>query len=117
MTVQQQELRTPPRFVIRTFWVLHRTAYRLTRGRFGLSQPEAGEKFGFMRLHTTGRRSGKARIAIIGYYEDGPNLVTLAMNGWGETEPSWWLNLQANSVATVDLADWSACRASSRSDR
>ena len=40
---------------------------------------------------------------MIGYYEDGPNLVTLAMNGWGATEPAWWLNLQANPVAAVDL--------------
>jgi len=40
---------------------------------------------------------------MIGYYEDGPNLVTLAMNGWGTTDPAWWLNLQANPLATVDL--------------
>jgi F420H(2)-dependent quinone reductase len=105
MTAQLQALRTPPRFLVRTFWVLHRTGYRLTGGRFGLSQPEAGQKFGLMRLHTTGRRSGKARAAIIGYFEDGPNLVTLAMNGWGEAEPSWWMNLQATSLAKVDLAD------------
>jgi deazaflavin-dependent oxidoreductase (nitroreductase family) len=40
---------------------------------------------------------------IIGYFEDGPNLVTLAMNGWADGEPAWWLNLQANPDATVDL--------------
>jgi hypothetical protein len=33
---------------------------------------------------TVGRRSGKEWIAILGYYADGPNLVTLAMNGWAE---------------------------------
>ncbi|MFN8628961.1 MAG: nitroreductase/quinone reductase family protein [Chloroflexota bacterium] len=27
------------------------------------------------------------------------------MNGWGETEPAWWLNLQANPDATVVLTD------------
>jgi hypothetical protein len=42
---------------------------------------------------------------IVGYIEDGPNLVTLAMNGWAESEPAWWLNLQANPAATADLAD------------
>lgn len=26
---------------------------------------------------------------IVGYDEDGPNLVTLAMNGWGASEPAW----------------------------
>jgi hypothetical protein len=33
------------------------------------------------------------------------NLVTLAMNGWGRSEPAWWLNLQAQPDATVGLAD------------
>ena len=42
---------------------------------------------------------------MLGYFEDGPNLFTLAMNGWGEPEPSWWLNLQANPDATLDLPD------------
>ena len=26
------------------------------------------------------------------------------MNGWGEAEPAWWLNLQAHPEAVVDLA-------------
>jgi len=56
-----------------------------------------------MRVTTTGRRSGKRRSAIVGYFEDGPNLVTLAMNGWAEGEPSWWLNLRAHPDATVDI--------------
>jgi deazaflavin-dependent oxidoreductase (nitroreductase family) len=42
---------------------------------------------------------------ILGYLEDGPNLVTLAMNGWGEGEPAWWLNLQAHPQVRVQLAD------------
>ncbi len=42
---------------------------------------------------------------ILGYYVDGASLVTLAMNGWGEAEPAWWLNLQAQPVARVRLAD------------
>ena len=42
---------------------------------------------------------------ILGYIEDGPNLVTLAMNGWADGEPVWWLNLQAHPGARVDLAD------------
>ncbi len=58
-----------------------------------------------LRLSTIGRRSGESRIAIIGYYEDGENLVTLAMNGWADTEPAWWLNLQARPDTVVDLKD------------
>jgi hypothetical protein len=41
---------------------------------------------------------------IVGYYEDGPDLVTMAMNGWGAAEPAWWLNLQAHPEAVVELA-------------
>ncbi len=42
---------------------------------------------------------------MLGYYEDGPNLVTMAMNGWADPEPAWWLNLQAHPDATVNLKD------------
>ena len=63
------------------------------------------ERWGMMRLTTVGRRSGNERHAILGYFEDGPNLVTMAMNGWGEAEPAWWLNLQANPDTTVELTD------------
>jgi deazaflavin-dependent oxidoreductase (nitroreductase family) len=56
-----------------------------------------------MRLTTVGRKTGKTRSAILGYYEDGPNLVTMAMNGWGAPEPAWWLNLQAQPDAEVEL--------------
>ena len=44
-------------------------------------------------------------VPRLGYYEDGPNLVTMAMNGWGDGEPAWWLNLQTHPDARVDLAD------------
>jgi deazaflavin-dependent oxidoreductase (nitroreductase family) len=42
---------------------------------------------------------------MLGYFEDGPNLVTMAMNGWGDAEPAWWLNLQGHPDVTVDLVD------------
>jgi hypothetical protein len=29
----------------------------------------------------------------------------MAMNGWAEAEPAWWLNLQAHPETSVDLAD------------
>ncbi len=93
----------PPRLLVRTAWVLHRALYRFTGGRIGLRPP--GKAFGMMRLMTLGRRSGEPRVAIVGYYEDGPNLVTLAMNGWAEAEPAWWLNLQAHPDTTVELND------------
>ena len=92
-----EQVKLPPRPLIRTFWKLHRGMYRLTGGRFGLQRPERGARFGVLRLHTVGRRSGQARIAMIGYYEDGPNVVTLAMNGWGAADPACRLSHQAGS--------------------
>ena len=94
----------PPRWVIRTFWTIHRAIVRLTGGRMGLRR-DTPTQWGMMRLTTIGRRSGNERHAILGYFEDGPNLVTMAMNGWGEAEPAWWLNLQANPDTTVELTD------------
>ena len=94
----------PPRSVIKPIWSVHRAAYSLTGGRFGLRTPTA-DRWGMLRLRTVGRRSGKERIAILGYLEDGANLITPAMNGWADPEPAWLLNLQANPNATVELPD------------
>ncbi len=94
--------RLPPRWFIRTAWALHRALYAITGGRRGL-RSATGDRWGMMRLHTIGRRSGVERVAILGYFEDGPDLVTMAMNGWGEPEPAWWLNLQSHPDARVDL--------------
>ena len=96
-----------PRPLIRSFWLIHRMLVRVSGGRVGLRTPEAGKTFGMARLTTVGRRSGKVRVAMIGYYPDGPNLVTLAMNGWGTANPAWWLNLQAVPEARIELADGS----------
>ena len=56
-----------------------------------------------LRLTTTGRRTGKERSAILGYFDDGPNLILLAMNGWAEPDPAWLFNLKAHPAASVDL--------------
>jgi len=96
--------RLPPRWFMVLFWKAHRAVVRLTGGRRGL-WPAQAERWGTLRLTTIGRHSGEERSVILGYLEDGPNLVTLAMNGWGAAEPAWWLNLQAQPRARVQLAD------------
>jgi len=94
----------PPRWFIRAAWVVHRAIHRFTGGRRGLAHPKGpGGQVGYLRLKTIGRRSGTERAAIIAYVEDGPNFVTLAMNGWGEKDPAWWLNLKARPDTTVEL--------------
>jgi len=45
------------------------------------------------------------RSVILGYFEDGPTLVTMAMNGWEQEEPAWWLNLLAHPDVRVELVD------------
>lgn len=91
-----------PRWFIRSFWVCHRALYRITRGRVGLRRPRP-DRWGMLRLRTTGRRTGAERAVIIAYIQDGPNLVLMAMNGWAEPGPAWWLNLQAHPDAVVEL--------------
>jgi len=100
-----QTASAPPRALIKTFWFLHRNLYRISGGRIGLTRAKAGARFGMMRIETIGRRSGQRRVTMIGYYPDGENLVTLAMNGWADADPAWWLNLQAHPETTVDLPD------------
>ena len=56
-----------------------------------------------MRVLMIGRRSGAERPVILGYFEDGDDLVTMAMNGWADPEPARWLNLQAQPDVTVEL--------------
>jgi deazaflavin-dependent oxidoreductase (nitroreductase family) len=79
--------RIPPPWIVHTAWT--------TSNKRG---------WGAARLTTTGRKSGQERSVILGYIEDGPNLVVLAMNGWDEGHPSWWLNLEAHPDAVVRLA-------------
>ena len=99
-----KKARLPPRWFIRLAWRTHRGVLRVTGGRLGLWRPKPNG-WGTLRLSTIGRRSGQERSVIVGYFADGPNLVTMAMNGWGEGEPSWWLNLKAHPDVRVDLAD------------
>jgi F420H(2)-dependent quinone reductase len=101
---REQRPRIPPRWFVVLAWHVHRGLYRVTGGRAGLWRPRAN-RWGTLRLTSTGRRTGRERNVIIGYIVDGPNLVALAMNGWADGEPAWWLNLQAHPNAKVVLAD------------
>ena len=90
----------PPRWFIEAAWTIHRTLYRWSGGRFGLRVEKPG-RYVLAQLTTVGRKSGLERSVMIGYYVDGDDIVTMAMNGWGAPEPAWWLNLQATPEATL----------------
>ncbi|WP_119696213.1 nitroreductase/quinone reductase family protein [Microbacterium halotolerans] len=95
----------PPRFVIKTAWGIHRWLARRGTGR-GLWKPGQRNAWGALALTTTGRSSGEPRTAIIAYLPDGADRVhALAMNGWMEGHPGWWLNLKADPRASALFAD------------
>lgn len=112
-TIAQEEMATgseesrppkvPPRWFVHGAWRVHRALYKLSGGRF-LWTTSNKRGWGALRLTTIGRKSGQERSVIVGYLEDGPNLVLLAMNGWDEGHPAWWLNLEAHPDAVVQLA-------------
>jgi deazaflavin-dependent oxidoreductase (nitroreductase family) len=102
-STEARPAKLPPPWFIHTFWRAHRVLNRLSGGRF-LWTTASKRGWGALRLTTIGRKSGQERNVIIGYIEDGTNLVTLAMNGWDEGHPAWWLNLEAHPDVVVRLA-------------
>jgi len=54
-------------------------------------------------LTTVGRRSGVERTTPLLYVEDGERLVVIGSNAGDERDPAWWLNLQANPRARVQV--------------
>lgn len=95
--------KVPPSWFIHIFWRVHRWLNRVSGGRF-LWTPASKRGWGALKLTATGRKSGEDRSVILGYLEDGNDYVVLAMNGWEEGHPSWWLNLQAHPEASVSVA-------------
>jgi hypothetical protein len=77
----------PPTWIVHMAWRVHRALYRASGGRFPWTTSNK-RGWGALRLTTVGRKSGQERSVILGYVEDGPDLVTLAMNGWGEGDPA-----------------------------
>ena len=78
---------------------LHASVFRATGGRIG------GRMVGspVLLLVTTGRKSGQRRTTVLLYLEDGGRYVIVASNGGTATHPMWWLNLQADPEAMVEV--------------
>jgi deazaflavin-dependent oxidoreductase (nitroreductase family) len=79
---------------------VHTALYRFTAGRLGQRMGAAAN----LLLTTTGRNSGQSRTVVVSYVPDGPRWVVVASNGGADRHPAWWLNLQGNPRATVDVA-------------
>ncbi|WP_328531815.1 nitroreductase family deazaflavin-dependent oxidoreductase [Nocardioides sp. NBC_00368] len=93
----------PPRWFIRAAWWFHRRLYAAGGARF-LRRPRP-DRAGMLRLTTVGRRTGQERSVILSYVPDGSTYVTLAMNGWADPPPAWWLNLKATPEALAETVD------------
>ncbi len=85
--------------IIKTWSAVHEYWYRLTGGVLGGSI--MGRRH--LLLATTGRKTGVRRTTPLMYLEDGENLVVIASNGGNPQHPNWWLNLQKNPQAEVQL--------------
>jgi deazaflavin-dependent oxidoreductase (nitroreductase family) len=56
-------------------------------------------------LHTTGAKSGQARVNPVMYQADGNNYVVFASKAGAPTSPDWYHNLVANPRASVEVGD------------
>lgn len=54
-------------------------------------------------LTTTGAKTGAQRTSPVAYSTDGDRLVIVASKGGAPTNPSWYSNLLANPIVTVEL--------------
>jgi deazaflavin-dependent oxidoreductase (nitroreductase family) len=76
--------------------------YRRSGGRIGGSWKGAP----ILVLHHVGRRSRQSRETPLLYLEDGEDMVIVASRGGSDAPPAWWLNLEAEPRATVEVGPW-----------
>jgi len=87
------------RWLIALITKLHRFVYRVSDGRIG------GAALGlrFLLLEHRGRRTGRERVIPLLYVTDGDHWVVAASNGGSDRPPAWWLNLQHQPAARVQV--------------
>ncbi len=83
----------------RVFIAVHRTLYRLSRGRI------MGTVSGLpvLLLTTRGRRSGKLRALPVGYIRDGDAYAVCASAAGAPHHPGWFHNATAAGEATIEI--------------
>ena len=86
------------RFLIRVISLVHGVLYRATGGFIGASIGAP-----MLLLTTVGRKSGRSRTTPLLYLEEGSNWVIVGSNAGDDRHSAWWLNLQANPVATIQI--------------
>lgn len=74
--------------------------FRASGGRMGARFPGGAP---VMLLTTTGRKSGRPRVAPLLYLRDGENILCVASKGGMPNHPLWYRNLLANPDAEVQI--------------
>ncbi|MGK2932506.1 MAG: nitroreductase family deazaflavin-dependent oxidoreductase [Solirubrobacterales bacterium] len=54
-------------------------------------------------LHSTGAKSGEARLHPVMYLDDGGRYVIFASKAGADTHPDWYHNLKANPETTIEV--------------
>ena len=54
-------------------------------------------------LHTTGAKSGKARMNPLAYLKDGERYVIIASKGGAPTNPDWYYNVVAQPEVQIEV--------------
>lgn len=54
-------------------------------------------------LHSTGAKSGEARLHPVMYLDDGDRYVIFASKAGADTHPAWYHNLKANPDASIEI--------------
>ncbi len=54
-------------------------------------------------LTTVGRKTGTVRTVPLAFVRDGEDYVVAASNGGSDWQPGWWLNLQTDPHATIEV--------------
>jgi F420H(2)-dependent quinone reductase len=86
---------------IKLFWQLHLKIYLWSKGRLvnlirGLP---------ILVLTTKGKKTGLTRQNALMYLPYGKDFVVIASNLGDEKHPAWWINLNAEPTASVQIAD------------
>jgi deazaflavin-dependent oxidoreductase (nitroreductase family) len=87
------------RTMMRTAGRISVALYRASGGRIG------GRARGLpvLVLTVAGRRTGVAHTAPVAYFLDGDRYVVTGSGGGSPTEPQWFRNLRAASVAEIEV--------------
>jgi deazaflavin-dependent oxidoreductase (nitroreductase family) len=64
---------------------------------------DANSPAGFVKLTTTGRKSGQPRTVRLLYIRDGSAYVLTASNGGKPRHPGWFFNLRSNPQVILDI--------------